>query len=385
MPVLRLTITERLVQRLRAVAASGNEVLEEFAVGAVENEVERRERGGMRRALSWFAGPLATAVAILALLVIFGQLLGLPALLGGTYYDPHAQGLDWLRVFLATLFPWPVTIIIIAWLFFSSRTAFSNLLDLFGLFRRFKVFGAEVELSDRTRRKIQEAAGDISAAIGAYRKGVDGEAARLVSRFQLQREIERLVEDSVYPLFGREALRQGGFRCTIHVPDPVLEGHLYQLVGYHPGGGGVARSFSVRYGIIGKVWRSEQSMCVNNLLPDLPADASLEERIARVTQDWGMTRAEAERVALSRPSYVCVLLEDEGTKVGTFYMDCEKPEAFSKPLKSLEGMEGMSLAQVGQKIAAHIQDKATQQFAKKVGKLLDELASVGLHIDIGRS
>lgn len=130
------------------------------------------------------------------------------------------------------------------------------------------------------------------------------------------------------------------FRCTVHIADPVHEGHLYQLLDYYPEGGGAFRSYSDRYGIIGKVWRSEQSQIVGNLLPNLPAETPREQMIAIITRDWGMTKREADR-ALKKPSYVCLLLEHENDKLGVLYMDSGKQEAFTMPSET--GREMMTV------------------------------------------
>ncbi len=168
-----------------------------------------------------------------------------------------------------------------------SPSAFTTLLDIFSLFRRVKLFGAEIELSENTRRKLQSATDEIAVALRDYNKRVAQEAARLVSRHQIERELAKFVDDEVFVRFGRESLGDT-FRCTIHIPDPVQEGYLYQLLNYYPPQGGRPyRSFSDRYGIIGKVWRSEVPEIVGTLLRELPAHATQEQKIIRITRDWG--------------------------------------------------------------------------------------------------
>jgi hypothetical protein len=91
------------------------------------------------------------------------------------------NALHWIRVLAQSLFPWPATLIVIAAIFSGSASAFGNLLDLFGLFRKVRIFGAEVELNEQTKRKLQAAATDIAGAIGEYKERVNREVSRLGS------------------------------------------------------------------------------------------------------------------------------------------------------------------------------------------------------------
>jgi hypothetical protein len=248
------------------------------------------------------------------------------------------------------------------------------LLDLFGLFRKVKILGAEVELNEQTKRKLQAAATDIAEAVGEYRERVNLEVSRRVSRHQVDRALAQLVDDVAFTAFERKQVGEK-FRCTVHIPDPVQEGYLYQLLDYYPEGGGAFRSYSDRYGIIGKVWRSEKSQIVGNLLLDLPADASREQKIAIITRDWGMTKREAER-ALSKPSYVCFLLEHDNEKLGVLYMDSDKGNAFT--VSTATGRAMMTVEQLDD----GIRNEANKVLSLRVYKLLNDLADVSLRIHL---
>jgi hypothetical protein len=309
--------------------------------------------------------------------------LSLVILPGVTIFDLAPAALHWARVFVQTMLPWPFTIIVLIWIFFWSPAAFGTLLDLLGLFRKFKFLGAEVELNEKTKQKIQSAASDISAAIKEYRERMDAELSRLVSRHQLDRDLARLVDEHVIKLFGSQKIGDD-YRCTVYIQDPVREGRLYQLLDYYPRGEGSSRNFSDRYGIIGKVWRSEEKQVVGNLFKGLPLTATQEEKIVRITQEWGMNRREAQH-ALDRPSYVCFLLLHEGSKQGLIYMDSKNNMAFEKddvPAQVAAGNGQPHIDQVAEnRDVKEIEAFANETIAPKVANILDDLTPISLRID----
>ncbi|MFL5266596.1 MAG: hypothetical protein ACJ8AH_08375 [Stellaceae bacterium] len=352
---------------------------DELMVSFISGGVRRARSGWARRSLLFVTGPIVTALVIVALFWVLPLAPRIPPPPTISVYLIFLTALHWMRVFFETLFPWPATFILIAAIFFGSRSAFGNLLDLFGLFRRVRFFGAEIELNEQTKRKLQAAASDISGAMSEYKTRVNIEVARLVSRHQLDRVVAQFVEDVALnedPGSGAFGRKQVGaaYRCTIHIPDPVQEGYLYQLLNYYPGGGGAFRSYSDRYGIIGKVWRSEESQVVGNLLSD-SGELTREQKIARITRDWGMTKHEAER-SLRKPSYICFLLEHKGDKIGVLYMDSEKRDAWVVPAS------GGNVNMTEDQLDNSIRKKANEMLSPRVQRLLDELADVSLRIDL---
>jgi hypothetical protein len=217
-----------------------------------------------------------------------------------------------------SMFPWPITIIVALWFLLGRPSAFTRLLDVFRMFRRVRILGTEIELNEETRSKIQSATSEITDALQEYQKRVNDEMKRLASRHQLDELFGSFVDKEIIERFTRERIGTE-YRCTIHVPDPVSERRLCQLLDYYPKGGGAFRTFSERYGIIGKVWRTGDSEIVGTLFQGLPPDATPEQKIERIIRDWGMERREAER-ALDRPSYLCFLLEHDDMKLGVIYI-----------------------------------------------------------------
>jgi hypothetical protein len=109
-------------------------------------------------------------------------------------------------------------------------------------------------------------------------------------------------------------------RCTLHIPDLLLRHYLYQLFDYYPDGGGKGRSFSIRVGLLGRVWRFGESEVASETVRD-PRD---------LVKEWGLTIKEANASsAKGKNAFLAVCLKDEkGTPVGVLYMDSSSPNAF---------------------------------------------------------
>jgi hypothetical protein len=128
------------------------------------------------------------------------------------------------------------------------------------------------------------------------------------------------------------------FRLTVYIPDLVVGDQLYQLVEYYNkrgeciSDGKAGRAFSVRYGIIGRVWRSGVPEVEGELiskedrdqLGENPDIQVLEKFIAR---RWGLTLDEAVRV---RPyqSYGAIRIERGERPPGLVFFDSKQKNAF---------------------------------------------------------
>src|SRR5262249_40674788 len=149
-----------------------------------------------------------------------------------------------------------------------------------------------------------------------------------------------------------------------HIPDPIEFGRLYQLLDYYPSGVGHGRTFSTRYGIIGKVWRTDEPLLERDLLKP-PASGALKDThsvIKMIMRDWGMNRREAER-AVKHRSYFCFLLNHEQAKVGLVFMDSTEANAF---------------------VGANQEDAikaANRELSVVISNLLDDLSAISLQID----
>ncbi len=346
-----ISLGDSTEEQLRKIANNRRMSAEDLVISYVLAGVENSRLSGVR----YLGVALVTAATIL-----FGVWLlsiSLPSAVVG------AKTLHWTREFLFLFAPWPLTVLIGLWIVAKSESSFWLILGIFGFLRRIKLFGAEIELNEQTKRKIQSAAGEIDVALREYKDRVDKELTRIVSRYQIEQILSNFIDSNETKNFAAE--RDDTFRCTIYIPDPLRYGQLYQLIDYCPSGSGRARTFSIRYGIIGRVWRTEVPTQEGDLLPPTAPGTTRthEEEIDAVMSNWGMNRREAES-ALKHRSYFCCPLIYEKSKVGLLYMDSAKKEMFD----------------LGKQAA--VLEKAKVELAPVVSKTLDDLSSVALQIDV---
>jgi len=191
------------------------------------------------------------------------------------------------------------------------------LAGLIGRIRKVSGAGLDFEFSEQGAATTRHTAEETFAAIrGQLRREFD----RLAGVYSVAEAHQAVVRQHVVPRLTAPAPGQAPrFRCTIHVADPLFQDHLYQLLDYYPDGGGRGRSFSIRVGLIGIVWRSKASRTAQKLVD--------EDELIR---EWGMTAAEAARSQASgRESFLGVLLtEPHGLRVGVVYLDSPDPDTF---------------------------------------------------------
>jgi hypothetical protein len=299
-----------------------------------------------------------TACLITAATVLFGVWL-LAVSLPSPAVAPRA--LHWLRELVLLFTPWPLTILIALLIMASSESFIGLLIGISASFRKIKLFGAEIELNEQTKRRIQSAASDIEAALQDYKERADTELARVVARYQVEQQLSKFIDSDEVRSFRADEKRE--FRCTIHVPDPVHYGRLYQLVDYCPTGTGRGRDFSTRYGIIGKVWRTEKMRIANDLFHAKEAQRTHEDEIDEIMSDWGMDRREAEN-ALKHRSYFCFPLVFEDRKVGLLYLDAKEKDSFDEAK------------------APAVSARAQTELAQLVAKVLDDAAALFLQLEL---
>ena len=191
---------------------------------------------------------------------------------------------------------------------------------------------------------------------GAFRKELN-DATRLVWRFnkevkeaydaaeafssQLrdQRNIPTLASETAKNIAALVVVGcPSDFRLTIYIPDLLFSDRLYQMVEYYDGegtrvsDGKTGRVFSIRYGVIGRVWRSGVSEIEGDLiaaedrqsLNEGAGAADVERFIAR---RWGLTLDEAEHVSKYN-SYGAIRLEWADRLLGVLYFDSKQKNAF---------------------------------------------------------
>lgn len=334
--------------QLQQIASKSNMSPEDLARSYVLSGLQNAKFQGVR----YLAACVTTAAIVLIGVWLLSVSLPSPSI------SPTA--LDWIRKLILLFAPWPLTILLALWIVARSETSFPLLLGLFGTLRKIKLFGAEIELNEQTKQRIQSAANEIELALREYKARADKEIARIVARYQIEQALSNFIDSASVRQLTPE--RDSSFRCTIHIPDPIRDGRLYQLVDYCPSGQGKGREFSVRFGIIGKVWRTENAMLENDLL-HLDGERTHEKEMDKIMSDWGMDRREAEG-ALKHRAYFCFPLIHEHRKVGLLYMDAKKQNSFNKQKED----EVISAAQ--------------KALGSLVARVLDESATVSLNVEL---
>lgn len=216
-----------------------------------------------------------------------------------------------------TAWPWPIIVICCLAYLFGAPGAPARLSAIVRPIRTFKWAGFEVVLTEETSKELT---GTAEEAFGRYRDQTKKEYNRLAKAYKIREKLQAVLQNAMAPERGPLS-GVPHLRATIYVPDALFDETLYQLLDYYPKGDHRGRTKSSRFGIIGKVWRSEQSEVEGNV----PRDPQ------RLIREWGMTSEEALAAGQGRPSFACVLLRgDDDTAVGMVYLDSTDDTAFGK-------------------------------------------------------
>jgi hypothetical protein len=155
-------------------------------------------------------------------------------------------------------------------------------------------------------------------AIWFYHEEIQSKLDKAIHELKIPAKHREIVDDILASLIPDFAARQ--IRCTIYIPDALFAESLYQLTDYYPvqATGGRGRTFSSRYGIIGKAWRLRESQHASSV----PTD----ER--DLILGWGMNREEAQRAGHGKQSFGCIVLKGTRSPLGMLYFDSPLPNAF---------------------------------------------------------
>lgn len=218
---------------------------------------------------------------------------------------------------------WPLLVVLILLYLLRSRSAPEAMKKFLKPFKSVKLFEAELVLSDEAKTMAE-------GTFEHYRKQAVERYDLFVDRKRLREKFRDVADEIVKIVQQRTDRKLEKYRCTLHVPDIVFADTLYQLLDYEPAGVGRGRIFSIRFGLIGRVWRSRTSGIQKFSLISGGTDGKLVVDQSELVRVWGMTKYEAKTAAEGIPSFLCVMLADaQNTPVGLFYMDSKDPAAFN--------------------------------------------------------
>lgn len=244
-------------------------------------------------------------------------------------HKSEAEKCNWADLINAAAWPLVATLALIGLAALSTIPSFRGALARTTR-RVTKLKGGPLELEFSP-----EAAKDLKASIDTDLKAFQGAAAIEYDRQARGLDLEQRLRLAVSAIDQCIASMQDKkYRATVHVPDVVLDGYLYQLLDYQPDETGRGRRWSERFGILGRAWRLRQSMYTNHALGTSKNKPSREEAIRELVQSWGMNVQEAERsVGGQRQSFLCVLLRVSTRQVGVLYLDASEQNVFEDAAK----------------------------------------------------
>ena len=191
------------------------------------------------------------------------------------------------------------------------------------------------------RKELSEAARIVDRAnreLGEAYSSANAFASQLRDHHNISSIVSSLTSEIVQ-LIGNRC--PADFRLTLYVPDFIFSDRLYQFSDYYDRSGQrlsdsrVGRTFSIRYGIIGRVWRSGVSEIEGELISQSDkeqlgsnySEADLERFIAR---RWGLSLDETIHVKKYN-SYGALKLRRADKSIGVLYFDSKTTNAFCEP------------------------------------------------------
>ena len=228
--------------------------------------------------------------------------------------SPEATESAWVQV--TGDIAWPLVVLLLALIVVFYRPIRDWLVEQSRKIAKISAFGIDLELTQEGARKVNEAT---ESTFGDLRRHITTEFDRLVRAGKIDEKVEQLIESRVKPVLKLQGLGNLDFRCTVHVADVLYTETLYQLLDYYPSGEGRGRTFSIRFGIVGKTWRLQR----DQIEPVISSDPGI------LIESWGMTVRETSASGRARRSFACVLLKDaDQTQVAVIYLDSPTDNAF---------------------------------------------------------
>lgn len=304
-----------------------------------------------------FVCALSTLLCAILLLSIIFVVFDIPpgynvsslrALVGPVYLAVFAPAISFLADIIKLLFPWPIValclVALIAWGPTEVRDALGRLKMKFAGFE-FEGGGQVAEELKKELTDTQKIVERANSAIAEAYESAKAYSTELRDKYDIAVLVSE-VATQIATVIGARCPDE--YRVTLYIPDFLFTDRLFQFTEYYSKDGRritegrAGRVFSVRYGVIGRVWRSGVNEIEGDLITRLdwlqlgpnPTPQDVERFIAR---RWGLLLEEAVKV---RPynSYGAFRLARADKSLGVLYFDAKKPNAFAEPdeLQALE-------------------------------------------------
>ena len=226
----------------------------------------------------------------------------------------------------------------------TVRFALGRLIRQLGI-TSIKASKFEIAFDAESKKAVEQDLDQSISTIEAFRKKGSQEIARHVASLGIEAtfrdEISQLFAQHFGDRYGRRNAEMPetdlSARATLHINDFVFQDRLFQLADYYPAGSGFGRTFSHRFGIIGRVWRSGIGASAGDLthrVAEGHRKRSDEQIIQSIQREWGLTQQEA--IAFKdRPSYCCVPVRKGAQMLAVLYIDAKAPN-FAWPGPQIE-------------------------------------------------
>lgn len=188
------------------------------------------------------------------------------------------------------------------------------------------------------RKELSEAARVVDKAnkeIGEAYQTARSFASQLRDRYDISATVGEVASEVTRSIGNR---CPEDFRLTLYVPDFIFSDRLYQFTDYYDRSGQkmpgskTGRTFSVRYGVIGRVWRSGVSEIEGDLISpedrrQLKPGFTKKDMERFIARRWGLSLEEAIHVS-DYNSYGAMMITRADKKLGILYFDSKKVDAF---------------------------------------------------------
>jgi hypothetical protein len=271
------------------------------------------------RSSHWFCGTFCflcaasfVIVTFLFLSIIFVVLdipLGIqPITLGSLilkiYHKLLLPLVGYFASILRVMFPWPALVLFILAIVIWGPDRISRILSNIGTIELPGWIKFEGKApSKEFQKELGEAARFVERANREIGEAYEG-AKRFASDLRERTDIPRLVSNAAKQVAQKVGERcPEDYRLTLYVADFVFSDRLYQFTEYYNSqgdaisSGKAGRTFSIRYGIIGRVWRSGVHEIEGNLISTQEQTHVDDDNIERfIARRWGLTLREAIHV-----------------------------------------------------------------------------------------